>query len=175
MSGVKCPNPDCAWDGNAPEWEFCGHCGTELVTPLPKDANKNEIDVAKITAKPVDIKAGKSSPAPAVPVTGVKLVVTRNGRIGHEFAISGESVSIGRWDPESGAYPEIDLTEDDPDCYISRQHARIFLKDGKYFIEDLGSVNRVAVNRSKLDPHVPHELKNDDEIIIGKTFLRFVI
>ena len=175
MSGIKCPNPDCAWDGNAPEWEFCGHCGTELVTPLTQAEGKDGVDITKITADPVDIKPSRSAPGPAVSVMGAKLVVIRNGRIGHEFAVSGESVGIGRWDPESGAYPEIDLTEDDLDCYISRHHARIFLKDSKYFIEDLGSVNKVVVNRSKLSPHVPHELNNDDEIIIGKTFLRFVV
>jgi hypothetical protein len=30
--GKRCPNADCGFDGNAPEWEFCGHCGTDLST-----------------------------------------------------------------------------------------------------------------------------------------------
>jgi pSer/pThr/pTyr-binding forkhead associated (FHA) protein len=105
-----------------------------------------------------------------------RLVITRNGRIGQEFPLESESASIGRWDTETGAYPEVDLAEDDAGCFISRHHARIFIKGGRYFLEDLGSANKTVLNKeAPLMPHAPVELKNGDEVIIGKVFLKFVL
>ena len=177
MPGVKCPNPECGFDGNAPEWEFCGHCGFDLATPAPSQAPPKAQELPLMSPPPDDIGLGTMPPPPpAISLAKAKLVVTGKGRVGHEFPITTENVAIGRWDPEAGSYPEVDLTEDDPDCYVSRHHARIFFKDGRYFIEDLGSANKTIINKStKLNPHSPHELKSGDEVIVGKTFLNFVI
>ncbi len=47
---------------------------------------------------------------------------------------------------------------------------------GKITVEDTGSLNGTYVNRQpRLIPGTPVDLKNGDEIIIGKTFLRLVI
>ncbi len=176
MPGVKCPNPECGFDGNAPEWEFCGHCGADLSTPSPQAPPKGEVNLPPVVPPPVGAEAPVQPAPPPVSVARAKLVVTGKGRVGHEFPITTENVAIGRWDPEAGSYPEVDLTEDDPDCYVSRHHARIFFRDGRYFIEDLGSSNKTIINKStKLNAHSPHELKIGDEVIVGKTFLNFVI
>ena len=46
----------------------------------------------------------------------------------------------------------------------------------KYFLEDQGSTNGTFVNRGRrLEPGQRHPLKDGDEIIVGKTFLRFHI
>jgi serine/threonine-protein kinase len=106
-----------------------------------------------------------------------KLVITRGGTVGKEFTVeaSGETL-IGRWDPDGGAFPEIDLTGDDPEAKISRKHARIFIQDGAYYVEDLGSLNGTYVNRgSRLLPGSPERLKNGDEVVMGKTFFKFVL
>lgn len=109
-----------------------------------------------------------------VPVT--KLVVTRGGVLGKEFIIDSEVMNIGRWDPDGGAFPEIDLTNDDPEAKISRKHARILKKGDKYYIEDVGSLNGTYINRgARLVPGEPQEIKNNDEIIMGKTFFKFII
>jgi pSer/pThr/pTyr-binding forkhead associated (FHA) protein len=48
------------------------------------------------------------------------------------------------------------------------------LRDGQYIIEDLGSTNGTFVNRGhRLAPGDRQPLKDGDEIIVGKTFLRF--
>jgi pSer/pThr/pTyr-binding forkhead associated (FHA) protein len=48
------------------------------------------------------------------------------------------------------------------------------VRDGNYLIEDLGSTNGTFVNRGRrLAPGDRHPLKDGDEIIVGKTFLRF--
>jgi len=83
---------------------------------------------------------------------------------------------LGRWDAEHGIFPEIDLDEDDPEAKVSRRHARIFYREGRFWIEDLGSLNGTFVNRGpRLHPHQPVPLRHGDEIIVGKTFLRFLI
>ena len=72
--------------------------------------------------------------------------------------------------------PGLDLDAFDPDAKISRRHARILSRDASFFIEDLGSTNGTFVNRGRrLLPGSPQVLTDGDEIIVGKTFLRFKI
>jgi len=117
--------------------------------------------------------AQDESPDPNVKVRA-RLVVERGGRVGREFPITGIETNIGRWDADSGIFPDVDLDEDDPEAKISRRHARIVSHNGQYFVEDLGSTNGTFVNRGRrLLPGKRHPLQNGDEIIVGKTFLKF--
>src|SRR5262245_44117188 len=96
-------------------------------------------------------------------------------KIGKEFPISGTEAMIGRWDADGGIFPDIDLDQDDPEAKVSRRHARIQFSNNQYLIEDLGSTNGTFVNRGpRLPPGAKQPLKNGDEIIVGKTFLKFV-
>ncbi len=79
-------------------------------------------------------------------------------------------------DADGGVFPDVDLDADDPEAKVSRRHARVTLKNGEYFVEDLGSTNGTFLNRGKrLLPGQPQPLRESDEIIVGKTFLRFHI
>jgi len=70
----------------------------------------------------------------------------------------------------------VDLDAYDSEAKISRRHARILCNNGNYSIEDLGSTNGTYVNRGRrLIPGNPQRLADGDEIIVGKTFLRFYI
>ncbi|HZS07272.1 MAG TPA: FHA domain-containing protein [Blastocatellia bacterium] len=105
-----------------------------------------------------------------------KLIIQRGGRIGKEFPIINEDSLIGRWDADGGIFPDVDLDQDDPEAKISRRHARIIVHAGQFFIEDLGSTNGTFVNRGqRLLPGNRHPLNHGDEIIVGKTFLKFVL
>ena len=85
-------------------------------------------------------------------------------------------VEIGRWDPDGGAFPEIDLTQDDPEAKISRKHARIFVENGQYLLEDVGSLNGTYVNRGpRLMPGSPQGIKDGDEVVMGKTFFKVLL
>jgi FHA domain/zinc-ribbon domain len=102
------------------------------------------------------------------------LVIERGTSAGKKFSLSSQESNIGRWDADGGIFPDVDLDSDDPEAKVSRRHARIFLRDGNYVIEDLGSTNGTFVNRGRrLAPGDRHPLKDGDEIIVGKTFLRF--
>jgi hypothetical protein len=104
------------------------------------------------------------------------LVIERGTSAGKQFPLSENDANIGRWDADGGVFPDVDLDADDPEAKVSRRHARISLRDGNYIIEDLGSTNGTFVNRGhRLAPGHRHPLKDGDEVIVGKTFLRFRI
>lgn len=104
------------------------------------------------------------------------LSIERGEAAATEFSLAGEESNIGRWDADNGIFPDVDLDAYDPDAKVSRRHARIIRRNSSYLIEDLGSTNGTFINRGRrLLPGVPQELKEGDEIIVGKTFLRFRI
>jgi FHA domain-containing protein len=104
------------------------------------------------------------------------LVIERGGSQGKKFVLNPAESQIGRWDADGGIFPDVDLDSDDPEAKVSRRHARVSCRDGQYFLEDLGSTNGTFVNRGKrLPPGQPQPLNDGDEIIVGKTFLRFHI
>ncbi len=120
--------------------------------------------------------AGAAPGAAAVAAFKARLQVVRGGRKGQEFPLEDGNNLVGRWDPETGSFPEVDLDADDPEAKISRKHALIRIDAGKITIEDIGSLNGTYVNRQpRLQPGSPADLKTGDEIIIGKTFLKLIV
>lgn len=177
-------------DGN----QYCDECGAPL-RPNPRPDSGGHISGANVLKASPDGQNGSKSPA-AVPhpeVAGkaaanrnlsssarstdkphAKLVIARGKSVGKQFLLSAAESQIGRWDADGGIFPDIDLDSDDPEAKVSRRHARITMLDGKYFVEDLGSTNGTFVNRGKRLPAGERQpLKDGDEIIVGKTFLRF--
>ena len=53
-----------------------------------------------------------------------------------------------------------------PDASLSRHHARISLKDGIPYLEDLGSLNGTSINGERIT--MPHPLREEDEIQLGQ-------
>jgi hypothetical protein len=105
-----------------------------------------------------------------------KLVIERGRSAGKQFPLSDDESQIGRWDADGGIFPDVDLDADDPEAKVSRRHARIMRRNSQYYIEDLGSTNGTFINRGRrLLPGDRQSLRDGDEIIVGKTFLRFHI
>jgi FHA domain-containing protein len=105
-----------------------------------------------------------------------RLIIEKGRSTGKQFMLSDVESQIGRWDADGGIFPDVDLDTDDPEAKVSRRHARITLSNGQYFVEDLGSTNGTFINRGKrLPPGQRQALCDGDEIIVGKTFLRFHI
>jgi hypothetical protein len=144
--------------------------GETPTTEVPKsDAPTGEI-------KPEAAPESAPSTAAAGAPFKAKLSVVRGGRKGQEFPLEDGNNLVGRWDPETGSFPEVDLDADDPEAKISRKHALIRIDAGKITIEDIGSLNGTYVNRQpRLSPGSPAEIKSGDEVIIGKTFLKLVV
>src|SRR5436305_4188703 len=102
------------------------------------------------------------------------LIIERGVSAGKKFSLSSSESNIGRWDADGGVFPDVDLDSDDPEAKVSRRHARITRRTGQYYIEDLGSTNGTFVNRGRrLLPGDRQNLRDGDEVIVGKTFLKF--
>lgn len=123
------------------------------------------------------VSAGLSfSAIPSPKKPHARLVIEKGRSSGKQFLLSDTEAHIGRWDADGGIFPDVDLDTDDPEAKVSRRHARITLSNGQYFLEDLGSTNGTFINRGKrLPPGQRQALCDGDEIIVGKTFLRFHI
>ncbi len=106
----------------------------------------------------------------------MRLIVVTGGKEGTAFGLQTGGNLIGRWDPDTSAYPEVDLENEDPEAKVSRKHAVLNCDGESVTIEDIGSLNGTFLNKSdRLTPHVRYAVKSGDEIIIGKTRLRFVV
>lgn len=171
--------------------QFCDECGTRLnrqaeasefqasvsEAPFYQSANVTSVGIPAILE---DVNEEEKSLVKAETSDNKNvhagLVIERGNSVGKEFVLVSDENYIGRWDADNGVFPDIDLDAFDSEAKISRRHARINFKDGIYTIEDLGSTNGTYVNRGRrLIPGTPHRLNDGDEIIVGKTFLRFYI
>ncbi len=96
------------------------------------------------------------------------------------FTIEKDENLVGRRDPMSNIFPEVDLSRYDPQTKISRRHARIHRRGDSFSVEDLGSSNGTIVlpavkDTVRLKPHQPYNLTNGDKLKIGDTTLHFII
>jgi len=170
--------------------QFCDECGAKLVT---EDIHRTDFPAS---ARPLTAEGPIFSGPNATSVGGqplqveplvatndagsnnslgrATLTIERGEAAGTSFQMTREEAVIGRWDADNGIFPDVDLDSVDSEAKVSRRHARILKKDGGYFLEDLGSTNGTYVNRGRrLLPGTPQPLADGDEIIVGKTFLRF--
>ena len=94
---------------------------------------------------------------------------------GMEFHLSNSSeTTIGRKDPVTGIYPDVDLTPVDNQRSISRRHAKIYRRGSKFFFgEEIGTMNSTFLNGGRMDTGVPGEIKPGDELRCGVVVLRF--
>ena len=107
-----------------------------------------------------------------MPALTARLIVEADNQ---EFDLSGkDNVLIGREDAVSNIFPDVDLTpHGGEDGGVSRMHARIFVENGQYMLEDENSTNFTFLNRQKLAGKTPTALHDNDEIKLGRVLLRF--
>jgi len=175
--------------------KFCDECGIRFaIDPEPvvevaqndpplisspnfQAASVTSVGVPAIVEQRTDLVSDSGlSLEPSDPKVHAKVLIERGNAVATEFPLTTEESNIGRWDADNGIFPDIDLDAYDPDSKVSRKHARILRREGSYFIEDLGSTNGTFVNRGRrLLPGTPQVISEGDEIIVGKTFLRFQV
>jgi pSer/pThr/pTyr-binding forkhead associated (FHA) protein len=80
---------------------------------------------------------------------------------------------LGRKDPESNTFPEVDLTPYGAvEKGVSRRHARILLEGDKLTLEDVGSVNGTFLNGHRIVPYQAVPLESGDVIQMGTLVLQ---
>ena len=147
---------------------FCDECGSYL----PKDSQKETgpIVVGEVTWMEREGPPEVPEEEVVSPVS-LQLSILDSGR-DMDLPLTKEVV-IGRLDPASDCFPEIDLTSDGGlKKGVSRRHAKITRRGNEVFIEDLGSMNGTFLNRKKLTPYLPQVLKNGDELQLGGLILQ---
>ncbi len=97
---------------------------------------------------------------------GLVFKTTEGGKV--ELPAKDEVV-IGREDPISEVFPDVDLTNyGGAEGGVSRKHAVIHRSGSVYTIEDMGSTNGTYINKKKIQPHAPQAIKPGDEVRFGK-------
>ena len=159
------------------EWVFCGHCGEKI--------GSDDVFCAHCGSRQPTpgsgAAAGGGFAAGGTPgrITAQLVIVGTNDMV-RPFVIDKESVLIGRTDPHTEIFPEVDLTMYDPETKVSRRHARIYRQGEQFLIEDLGSVNGTIVNSItggsvRLNTKAPRVLAVGDELKLGGTTLKFML
>ena len=156
------------------EWVFCGHCGEKIGSDDVFCAHCGHRQPTPGT----EAAAGYAGAAPARITAQLVVVGTRD--MVRPFVIDKASVLIGRTDPHTGIFPEVDLTMYDPETKVSRKHARIYRQGEQFLVEDLGSVNGTIVNSVtggsiRLNAKSPRVLSAGDELKLGGTVLQFLL
>ncbi|MGI9034635.1 MAG: protein kinase domain-containing protein [Pyrinomonadaceae bacterium] len=151
---------------------FCGFCGQKILAS----------DVFCPFCGAQQTVGGQIAPPAfaAPPKSTARLVIIGTSELDSPvFKLEKDNNLVGRRDPLSNIFPEVDLSKFDPQTKISRRHARIWRERDSFMLEDLGSSNGTIltnnVNESqKLSKNQPRVLSHGDKIRVGDTTLYFV-
>jgi serine/threonine-protein kinase len=146
---------------------YCGFCGGRIAA--------DDIFCAHCGARQPMAGVGSSATLHASRPTA-KLVVAGTTELDASFILQKDNNLVGRTDPHSNIFPEIDLSRFDSETKVSRRHARIWREGDNFLVEDLGSVNGTVINDSvRLAPRQPRVLDSGDKLRLGETTLHFLL
>jgi hypothetical protein len=166
---IECPS--CGRK-HRPGTLFCSECGVYLPTggplrtePLPED------DLPVSRANPWISQQGEGAKPSPLPL---RLLVVASNR---EIQLpSTPEVQVGRLDAAHGIFPDLDLTSDGGlEGGVSRRHCKIHQRGSAYLVEDVGSANGTFLNGQRLTPYLPHVLKNEDELQVGRIKVKVIL
>ena len=151
MSHIYCP--ECGFQ-NPEAANYCAKCGALLVREEGDETTQT------FSAEEADEVLGTLDD---LGVEGPALVVrSGGGRSGESFLPQDERTTIGR-SPDCGVFLD--------DVTVSRRHAVLVQRSGRWYIEDQGSLNGTFVNRKRVESA---ELEDGDELQIGKYRLTYL-
>jgi pSer/pThr/pTyr-binding forkhead associated (FHA) protein len=119
-------------------------------------------------------KGRRRAPAAAPAMAGAPAPARRRGRSGaptvlrviepesergRSFPLADE-LTVGR---AAGCHVTLD------DTYVSQLHARLFRRDGRFLVEDLGSTNGTYLNRAKVSGPMP--MSSGDRLQVGSVVM----
>lgn len=151
---------------------FCGFCGQRIVA--------TDLFCAFCGSKQPIAQQGVHSEIYSRGLGTAKLLIEGTSELDAPvFTLEKLENLVGRRDPQSNIFPEIDLSKYDPQTKISRRHARIWRDGENFLIEDLGSSNGTILiagyqDMVRLQPRQPHVLGSGDRLRLGDTTLHFL-
>jgi len=121
--------------------------------------------------RPTRARRGAAAAAPAAPAaastrrrgrsgqpTVLRVIEPETDR-GRSFPLADE-LTVGR---AAGCHVTLD------DTYVSQLHARVFRRDGRFLVEDLGSTNGTYLNRAKVSGPMP--MAAGDRLQVGSVVM----
>ncbi|HUP27828.1 MAG TPA: FHA domain-containing protein [Chloroflexia bacterium] len=85
-----------------------------------------------------------------------------------------EEITVGREDPSSGIFPDVDLTPyGGEEGGVSRRHARMLHIGDDYFVEDLQSTNFTKLDGQRLPAHAREKVEDGARIDFGRVAVIF--
>jgi hypothetical protein len=179
-TGLTCPK--CG-HVNRPGVLVCENCGTLMVNEeqstgtkrFESDKQESEADPKRNTSIETTemISVAMSTAGTGTFSEGMVLRLEVEGAPTPILLSPQYETSIGRRDPATGTQPDVDLS-----AYsgyrlgVSRKHAIIRMNSEQLEVLDLGSSNGTSVNGSRLVAHLPHPLRDGDEMMLGKMIIR---
>jgi hypothetical protein len=151
LSIVYCT--ECGFQ-NPESANYCSRCGALLSRGEPAAETTQTFSPEEVGEHLEHEDFGIEGPALVVRAGG--------GRAGETFTPTGERTRIGR-------SPDCEIFLDD--VTVSRNHAVLVQENGKFHVEDQGSLNGTFVNRRRID-NAP--LTEGDELQIGKYRMTFI-
>lgn len=148
---------------------FCSECGTYLLEDDKRGTDPlgtGEIGWVGDAADEADVQARFQGTGPL----SIRLNIGDRRR--QVEVPLNKAIHMGRLDPASDVFPEIDLTEDSGlEKGVSRRHARILKREGTVVVEDLGSINGTFINGKRLAPYLPEMLNDGDSLQLGRLLI----
>ncbi|MEM7032354.1 MAG: FHA domain-containing protein [Chloroflexota bacterium] len=148
---------------------FCSECGTYLLEDDQRGTDPlgtGEIGWVGDSADGVDGQGRYQGTGPLA----IRLNIGDQRR---ELEVPlNKAIHMGRLDPASDVFPEVDLTNDQGlEKGVSRRHARILKREGSVVVEDLGSINGTFINGKRLAPYLPEMLTDGDSLQLGRLLI----
>jgi hypothetical protein len=147
---------------------FCSKCGIYLLSdgPLPTEPlPEDELPTSQID--PESLVADRHDNAEP-PTATLCITVVRSSRQ-VLFPLPIDEIYLGRRDASRGAFPDLDLAPDGGLAEgVSRNHARIYQRNNRLFIEDIGSANGTFLNSQRITPYLPYPLQQGDTLQLGR-------
>jgi CRP-like cAMP-binding protein len=138
-----------------------------------RETNKRIEDALAAGGEP-DSSRELDAPKSAATVQAEALAYFISAATGNVYPVFKPDVLIGRFDSVTGMRPEVDLTGEDQSRNISRRHARLVIKDGRYFVaEEIGTMNGTYLNGVRLPNAVLTPIKDGDELVLCRLGLTF--
>ena len=143
---------------------YCYHCGLRI--QLKESEGKDET-TTNLVDQGTEISAFlgmDDSPATTFSGESIRLFHQQSNQF-MELPAIADSLMLGK---RSETFtPDLDFRNLPESKYVSRQHARLFMKNGQVFIEDLGSTNGTFINGIPLPQQQAHLLQFGDQVGIG--------
>ena len=158
---IVCPNCQTRYIENT---LFCEECGDYLSSgEVPKTNPVGTRILSGVQTRSSELRGSLSATDLTLPTISLKI------DRGREIAVKlDKAIHMGRLDPISNMFPEIDLTEDGGfEKGVSRRHARILRRENDVFLEDLGSTNGTFINGEKISPFHTEMIIDGDSVRLG--------